>query len=137
MPRRNRNPGAGKPSHNGPARGGCRSGSGWGGPAQGAHEHRPLGGADDEYAQEVRRRARDEGVMARKEEVLAILRLKMLDIAFEGDGHAVQLAAADKLADRLEGKPVQKTQLSNPDGGPLIVERVLVEPAARQDAESL
>lgn len=35
MPRRVRNPGSGKPPHNGPARGGSASGAGWGGPASG------------------------------------------------------------------------------------------------------
>jgi hypothetical protein len=43
MPRRNRNPGAGKAPFNGPARAApdSKSGPGWGGPAQGEGAHNP------------------------------------------------------------------------------------------------
>lgn len=119
MPRRNRNPGAGKPSHNGPARRGGRSGSGIYGAEKGARVLRPLGGKDDEYAERIRARARDAGVMAAKEEMAEAMRHVLLETALSGDGDAVRVHAADKLLDRLEGKPVQKSELKlrtmNPD----------------------
>jgi hypothetical protein len=50
----------------------------------------------------------------------------------------IRLSAADKLLDRLEGKPVQKqeVELSGPDGEPLQIEavrRIIVDPSALAD----
>jgi hypothetical protein len=111
MPRRNRNPGAGKPPHNGPARNEPKAGTGWGGPAQGAHEHRPLGGADDEYAQEVRRAALLK--VPETEAAKAEMRAVLYTVAHQGDGDTVRIQAADKLLDRLEGKPLARTDLTS------------------------
>lgn len=47
--------------------------------------------------------------------------------AAEGDVQAVK-----EIGDRLDGKAVQATELSGPDGGPMILEkvaRVIVDPA--------
>ena len=38
-----------------------------------------------------------------------------------------KLTAADKLLDRIEGKPKQATEISGPDGGPIQTESLLVD----------
>lgn len=54
---------------------------------------------------------------------------KLLSAAANGEPWAVK-----EIADRLDGKPMQQTEISGPDGGPVSVsriERVIVEnPAA-------
>ena len=53
---------------------------------------------------------------------------KLLDLAEAGEAWAVK-----ELADRVDGKAKQQTELSGPDGGPLQFEKILreiVDPAA-------
>ncbi len=49
---------------------------------------------------------------------------RLFDLAAEGEPWAVQM-----LADRLDGKPHQSTDVSNPDGSPLFsgIERVILK----------
>jgi hypothetical protein len=132
MPRTPRNPGAGKPPHNGPS-----NGPGAGSWATG----QSAGGCTtfDELKSLAAIALRDdpEAKAVRDERAAAMLAVHF-DVALHDPSGAARSNAADKALDRLLGKAVQKSQISGADGvGPLIVERVFVEPAVRQDAESL
>jgi hypothetical protein len=49
---------------------------------------------------------------------------KMTDIMRTGEFQGLQLAAAEKLLDRLEGKPRQAVQLGGKNGGPIQTQQV-------------
>lgn len=51
---------------------------------------------------------------------------KLLDAAASGEPWAIAM-----LADRMDGKPKQQTELSGPDGGPVpigVIERTIIDP---------
>ena len=55
----------------------------------------------------------------------------LLDLAATGESWAVQM-----LADRLDGKPRQQTEVSGPDGGPISIERIAIQLiAAKNDPQ--
>jgi len=54
----------------------------------------------------------------------------LLDLAAQGEAWAVQM-----LADRLDGKPKQQTEVSGPDGGPIYI-KTGIERLADEAAES-
>ena len=91
---------------NTPARGGPANGAGWGGPARGASTSR-LSTSGDIYSDQVRALRFDGEHMARKEAVAAQMRAVLYAVAIEGEAEAVRVAAADRLLDRIEGKPKQ------------------------------
>lgn len=94
-----------KPGTNGPAKG---PGKGqWGGPAKGASTSRiepgdPAG---------IRALARDPANKALKDEMRAELWAKLHSIALTGENETVQVSAADKLLDRIDGKPKQTQEI--------------------------
>lgn len=108
--------------NNKPASGIPAGGPGWGGPANGRGSDKPAAPpiADPKAAAaaahtpqaEAKRRAS----IASAEELKGVLS----DIALNDKApDMARIAAADKLLDRIEGKPVQKTELTGKDGGPL------------------
>lgn len=84
----------------GAGHGGPRAGEGWGGPANGKAEPVPL--------DQVRHLRWDPENLARKAEVEAEMLGVLYAIAHDGDAEAVRVNAADKMLDRLQGKPVQR-----------------------------
>lgn len=108
MPRKVRNPGSGKAPVNTPAQG-----AGWGGPAKGAS----TAPASIQTAPPVGPETNPSGLMGdrkaqRRERAMAILDAAME----EGDSWQVRVMAADKMLDRIEGKPTQK--IVTPESGP-------------------
>lgn len=124
MPRVPRNPGSGKPPHNGPTRGGKRSGTGWGGPAQGERELRPLGGLNDEYAQAVRALARDPANEEAKRPLRELYLGTLAEMAVMGDGHMVRVHAADKLGAKIDPQRMDFTSKGERTGNLMIVSGV-------------
>lgn len=98
-----------------------KGGRGYGGAAKGE-------GSKAGITPEVRALRWDEGNLAQKEEIAAQMRHVLYDVALNGDADASRINAADKLLDRIEGKAVQKSQISGGDGGPLVIERRIVDP---------
>lgn len=114
-------------------------GPGWGGPARGAHpaiDSVPVLEAVSKMAQLriddpeawALRQAKN---VVRKERG-ALLENELFDIAMDSDQHpATRVQAIDKALDRLQGKPVQRTELTGADGEALKIEgvrRVIVDP---------
>lgn len=56
-------------------------------------------------------------IAQRDPDALRKLADKLFDMALEGD-----LQAMKEIGDRLEGKPVQATEISGPEGGPVEVQ---------------
>lgn len=56
-------------------------------------------------------------VAQRDGDALNALADKLIDMALSGD-----LAAMRELGDRIEGKPIQATEISGPEGGPMEVQ---------------
>ena len=127
MPRRVRNPGSGKPPHNGPAKG-----AGIGGPAKGAGvgpakpytaETRPYAARaavaatlaenhdpdEQKYRQEQRRLTRERRRAA----------WEATDNLVADPTHKDHHAAVRDTLDRLDGRAVQKSEVSGPGGGPI------------------
>lgn len=100
MPRKLRNPGSGKPQHNGPA-----NGPGWGGPAKG--EGFRLKPAGDPESDAARALSKDPAHRAVKEAVEAEMLAVQLTIARTSEFEGNKLSASDKVLDRLRGKPTQ------------------------------
>ena len=134
MPRQPRNPGSGKRPHNGSARGSGgdkpAGGHGWGGSAKGAHDHRQAP-AGDEYSDHVRALARD----PKHAEAKAPLRELAMTVWVEvckDVAHPQRVVAAEKLMDRLDGKPKQQTDITS--GGDRLG-YVIAAPTEAADAE--
>jgi len=118
--RRVRNPGSGKPPHNGPAKGAGvggpasgipAGGDGWGGPAKGAQPpHGPQPFGPDNPA--LPRHRTPEEVATRKAVLAARVEnyLDMLDgiACDEAKEDTVRMAAMEKAANRIEGTPIQR-----------------------------
>ena len=136
MPRIPRNPGSGKPPHNGPAGGHAARGAGWGGAARGNGGDRPAFGT---FPEDVRKLGTETSAAAahnpeiaamladrkrwdeeQERQAMAFYATKMRD---DGEPTANRLIAADKLLDRIKGKPsqtvAQTTQNLGADGKPV------------------
>jgi hypothetical protein len=141
-----------------PASGMPASGPGWGGDAKGAGKggaHAPqkrttkrgkaneadaTGAITTETAAGMAERGTDPEVRAVNAAKLADrvataeeLKLRLSYLAFNAEHEMTSLHATDKLLDRIEGKPTQKTELTGADGGPVAVteiRRVIVDPKA-------
>lgn len=97
------------------------SGPGWGGPAKGAGNGKHAPRITVENAREMgarkdtpESRAKAHETRLRKEEFLEIL----AEIARHGDAEANRMNAADKVLDRLIGKPKQALDMTT-DGKPM------------------
>lgn len=123
MPRTPRNPGSGKPPHNGPARGapagGEGKGAGWGGPANGASETR-LGPKGDDHSDAIRALARDPKHMEAKAALREVVLTTIHDVMTNGDTDAARVTAALGLAKKigLQDEPAE-TRVTGADGGPV------------------
>lgn len=110
MPRTPRNPGSGKAPSNAPARG-----AGWGGPAKGASTTRlkPRGDAEsDRIRTEMHSHAA--WTQERRERVADEMRDLYYGVAKDdAEPTPNRIAAADKLLDRIEGKAVQRTDVTS------------------------
>lgn len=120
MPRTPRNPGAGKPPHNGPAKGAGSglpmggSGQSWGGPAKGAGKPAAPFTADSptrvtwanadpaKALSRAEKAARDE---RRAEEMRDVL----YGLATTAENEMARKSAAEALLNRLEGMPIART----------------------------
>lgn len=77
------------------------NGAGWGGPAKGASTSRIDAG---EAGEAIRALARDPANKSLKDEMRADLWARLHHIALNGETETVQVTAADKLLDRIDGK---------------------------------
>jgi hypothetical protein len=129
---------------NKPPRGGPASGPGlWGeandpGKGQSAAKVAPRITAENARARalkahtpeaEAKRRTTIATIEELKERLTAVIR-------DDATPKHVLVQAIDKLADRLEGKPTQKTELSGPDGAPVAVteiRRVIIDRSGNSD----
>ena len=136
MPRVPRNPGSGKPPHNGPA-----TGPGWGGPAKGAGTggpptarsgRHPRTAADAKKSAAISREvaadpelravsAQRKVLAAIKAEAEAQLMARLGDIALNSVNEFAAVSAIDKALDRIVGKAVQPNV--NFDGNALTPEQ--------------
>lgn len=132
MPRKPRNPGSGKAPHNGPASGIPAQGAGWGGAAKGASTSR-LREKGDPESDAIRALSTDPAHMAIKEAVEAEMLGVQIEIARTSSFEGNRLTAADKVLDRLRGKPKQQTDItSNGERIGYVIEA----PAEAPDAEA-
>ena len=102
-------------------------GKGWGGQARGASASRIKPGDPDGIAA----RAHDPAVIADKAVAAEQMRNVLYGIALTGENDHARIAAADKLLDRLDGKAVQRQDVTS--GG----ERIGYVIAAPAEAESV
>lgn len=116
MPRGGARPGSGRkpgdPNH--PRKGKGSMGPGWGGPARGASDSRIDCG---EYGDMVRALARDPANIEAKQEARELYLGTLVNVMVSSDQDAAKVAAADKFADRVDGKTRQ--EISGPNGGPI------------------
>lgn len=121
----------------GSGHGGPKAGAGWGGAAKGAAELRPLGGSSDDYAESIRALARDPKHAASKALLRELYLTTLVQVAVSGEAEAARVAAADKLADRVDGKATSTTLLGGAEGAaPVAVEWHIVK-AGNPDPESV
>jgi hypothetical protein len=128
MPRTPRNPGSGKRPVNTPARG-DGMGEGWGGSAKGASSSR-LAAAGDEYSDAIRALALDPRHAASKAPLRELAFRTWVQVARDGESESARVVAAEKLMDRLDGKATQRSEIGGLEGGPVRIERVIIDPAA-------
>jgi hypothetical protein len=81
-----------------------KGGKGWGGEAKGASTSRITA---DAHGEAIRALRWDKDNAAQKEQVAAQMRHVLYDVALNGDAETARINAADKLLDRIEGKPKQ------------------------------
>lgn len=121
MPRKPRNPGSGKPPHNGPAQG-----PGWGGPAKGegnGSDGKLVPGAAPKAGcaiQGVEGFVPVYDALQDRERIEALKRHQWQQ-AFAGAYEGNRIAATQHLLERLDGKATQRTELTGRDGTPLVV----------------
>lgn len=121
------------PRGNGAGHGGPRNGEGWGGSAKGASTAPRLGPAGDPESDAIRALLRDPANMEAKAEFQAEMLAIQIGIARGGESEANRLNAADKVLDRLGGKPKQQTDITT--GGERIG-YVIPAPPESPDAET-
>lgn len=103
-----------------------RAGAGWGGPRRGAHELRLLKPAGDPESDAIRAMSHDPDIKARNEAWAEEMRAVLYRVATTGDAEMARISAADKLLDRIEGKPVAKTLVGGAeDAGPVQIKVIL------------
>jgi hypothetical protein len=90
----------------------------WGGPAKGASTSR-LAPAGDDYSDAIRALARDPAHAESKAPLRELVFRTWVDVATASDNDSARVAAAEKIADRLDGKAVQRQDIKlrnvNPD----------------------
>ena len=80
-------------------------GKGWGGAAKGAGTKAPVAA--------VQPLSNDAAYMANKDQAAEQMRAVLYGVAISGDNEHARIAAADKLLDRLEGKAVQRQDVTS------------------------
>ncbi len=122
-----RDPQTGKfPKGNGAGQGGPAKGEGWGGPARGASTKRIKAGDPDG----IQALSNDAAVKAHQVERAEALTDHLFALAMNADRQETQLAATIACLDRIEGKPVQRQDVTSQGG------RVGYVIAAPDEAES-
>lgn len=111
---------------------GAGKGDGWGGPAKGASTSRIT----KENAPLIQPLSHDAELKARRQAEAQDLLDHIRTLATTAKRQETQLTAAMAFVDRVLPKPAATTLVGGADGGPLIVERILVGPA-NPDAEGL
>jgi hypothetical protein len=112
---------------------GAGKGAGWGGPANGSSASRIDAG---EYGEHVRALARDPKHAEAKAALRELYLTTLVQVAVTAPEAGARVAAADKLADRVDGKAKQPVENSGPDGGPMVMEWHIVN-AEDRDAGSV
>ena len=112
------------PRGNGPGKGN------WGGPAKGASTSR-LGPAGDDYSDAIRALSHDPRHAEAKAPLRELALRTWIEVAQSSENDSARVTAAEKIMDRLDGRATAPVTVSPGEGGPLIVERVLVRPADR------
>ncbi|MBS7811202.1 hypothetical protein [Roseococcus pinisoli] len=72
-------------------------------------------------------------IAASREERVQALKDHLLNLAMGAEREETQLSATVALLNREEGMPVARNEVSAPGGGPLVIERRIVDPAADRD----
>lgn len=101
-------------------------GPGWGGPAKGAGTRYVKG-----EVQPLQGQGRTPAVLADKAVAAEQMRQVLYGIALEGENDHARIAAADKLLDRLEGKPLARSDLTS--GGDKVTTFTIVTGVPRSD----
>lgn len=99
---------------------GPKGGKGWGGPANG--QGAPQFAAGDAWTDHVRALSRDPRHAEAKAALRELYLRTLVDVAVTAPESSARVAAADKLADRVDGKARQAVEQSGPDGGPIQTE---------------
>lgn len=108
------------------------NGAGWGGAAKGASTSR-LRDAGDAYSDAVRALKDDPAHRAVKQELQADMLAIQIEIARNGETESNRLNAADKVLDRLGGKPRQQTDVTS--GGERLQSYVMIVPPEADSVE--
>jgi hypothetical protein len=105
-----------RPIGNGPGWGGPAMGAGWGGAKKGASMSRIT---SDAIGEAIRAMSRDPEHMAQKHELAAEMLAIQIDAARNSEAEAMRIMAADKVQDRLLGKPTTQVdnRISGGEGG--------------------
>lgn len=114
-------------------------GTGWGGPAQGAHDpidSIPIGENVKTMAElemlDPEEFARRKAKNVERKDRAAVLEDELFDVAMNIDIHpATRVQAMDKALDRIRGKATQRTELAGVDGQPVVLQqirRVIIDP---------
>lgn len=120
MPR-TRNPGSGKPPHNGPAKGagkgpgsGPGKGAGWGGPAKGPGNRGQVG---------VGRPKADVAavIASKREERVEALKAHLIGLALTAEREETQVTATLGFL-KHEAPPAAKVEVTGADGAPMAIE---------------
>lgn len=100
------------------------NGPGWGGPAKGPGNRGPGPGRPPADVAKL--------IAARREERIAALKEHLLTLAVTAEREETQLSATVAFLNREEGTPVQRQEISG-GAAPLKIERVIIDPARRED----
>ncbi len=120
MPRKPRNPGSGKPPHNGPAKG---AGSGTWAVGQAPAQRR--------FTPETARLAVQKRDDPEARAVRDVIRAEMFDVLHgvataETSSGNERVAASNALLNRIDGMPTQRSEVTGGDGGALVIERRII-----------
>ncbi len=100
---------------------GAGKGAGWGGPAKGAGNHGPGPGRPTLAAAAV--------IAMAKAERIEALKSHLIGLALTAEREETQVTATLGYL-KHEDAPAQRVELGGVDGGPLRIERVIIDPRA-------
>lgn len=97
---------------NGAGHGGPAKGRGWGGDPKGASAAQKLAPAGDDYSDQIRALSRDPKHAEAKAPLRELALTAWVEVIKDA-AHPQRVVAAEKLMDRLDGKPTQPTDLTS------------------------